>query len=82
VSEEHIASIFKVEYAEEETSVEAGDKSVVFQRTTLRYIPEERTLQHRGNFVTHRACPATRRIRTPLQIYKSPSPDPQMWFAE
>jgi hypothetical protein len=58
VSEENIASIFRVEeYAKQETSVKAGGKqssatsssemSADFQRTTRRYILEDRTLQFR-----------------------------------
>jgi hypothetical protein len=82
VSEEHIASIFREEYAEQETSAEAGGKSIDFQRTTLRYIAKDRILQYWGNFVSYRASLATRRMPTPLQGYKSQSPDPEMWFAE
>jgi hypothetical protein len=40
VPEEHIASIFRVKDAEQDTSVKANGKSVKFQRTTRRHIPD------------------------------------------
>jgi hypothetical protein len=43
VSEEHVASIFK---SEEQAKQESSMKiSADFQRTTRRYIPEDRTLR-------------------------------------